>query len=148
VQLLLQHNAQSDFANLKGTTALMRASQEGHVAISKLLLNSGADVNRKNYEGMNALMLASQRGHADMVMLLITSGASMDEQTAQVTGYYINIYIYASEPLGRLLDSCYHDFTSVQLSRLPHRLPKRLKIFLKFPCPCHPFNKYWSIAML
>ena len=72
----------------------MRASQEGHVAISKLLLNSGADVNRKNYEGMNALMLASQRGHADMVMLLITSGASMDEQTAQVAGYYINIYAH------------------------------------------------------
>ena len=29
----------------------MRASQEGHVDISKLLIAAGADVNRKNYEG-------------------------------------------------------------------------------------------------
>jgi len=62
----------------------MRASQEGHVVISKLLLEHNADVNRKNHEGMNALMLASQRGHADMVLVLIKAGASMDEQTSQV----------------------------------------------------------------
>jgi len=62
----------------------MRASQEGHVVISKLLLENNADVNRKNHEGMNALMLASQRGHADMVLVLIKAGASMDEQTSQV----------------------------------------------------------------
>ena len=62
----------------------MRASQEGHVEISKLLLVSGADVNRKNHEGMNALMLASQRGHAEMVLLLIKTNATMDEQTSQV----------------------------------------------------------------
>jgi hypothetical protein len=81
--LLLNHHATADFANLKGTTALMRASQEGHVEISKLLIEHQADVNRKNHEGMNALMLASQRGHADMVLLLIKAGAAMDEQTSQ-----------------------------------------------------------------
>lgn len=73
----------ADFFNLKGTTALMRASQEGHAEISRLLINAGADVNKKNYEGMNALMLASQRGHAAMVMLLIKSPCAMDEQTQQ-----------------------------------------------------------------
>ena len=61
----------------------MRASQEGHTEISKLLIANGADVNRKNYEGMNALMLASQRGHANMVMLLINAPCAMDEQTQQ-----------------------------------------------------------------
>ena len=61
----------------------MRASQEGHVEISKLLITAGADVNRKNYEGMNALMLASQRGHSAMVMLLIKAPCAMDEQTQQ-----------------------------------------------------------------
>lgn len=81
--MLLKYNASADFANSKGTTALMRASQEGHVAISKLLIENNADVNRKNLEGMNALMLASQRGHADMVQLLIKCGALMDEQTSQ-----------------------------------------------------------------
>ena len=61
----------------------MRASQEGHVNISRLLIRVGADVNRKNNEGMNALMLASQRGHSDMALLLIKNGAVIDEQTSQ-----------------------------------------------------------------
>jgi hypothetical protein len=83
VTLLLNSQASADFANHKGTTALMRASQEGHLDISSLLIDAKADVNRKNHEGMNALMLASQRGHAAMVHLLITKGAVMDEQTSQ-----------------------------------------------------------------
>jgi hypothetical protein len=83
VRLLLRYNANADFANQKGTTALMRASQEGHVEISHALLEHGADVNRRNHELMNALMLASQRGHAEIVKLLIKSGAAMDEQTSQ-----------------------------------------------------------------
>lgn len=83
VQLLVKSRASADFANHKGTTALMRASQEGHLDISDILLAAGADVNRKNHEGMNALMLASQRGHGAMVLLLIKSDAMMDEQTAQ-----------------------------------------------------------------
>lgn len=61
----------------------MRASQEGHVEISKALLVAGADVNRRNHELMNALMLASQRGHSEIVELLIKAGALMDEQTSQ-----------------------------------------------------------------
>lgn len=61
----------------------MRASQEGHVQISRLLIHAGADVNRKNNEGMNALMLASQRGHSDMALLLIKAGAGIDEKTQQ-----------------------------------------------------------------
>ena len=79
----MKSKASADFANHKGTTALMRASQEGHLDISDILLGAGADVNRKNHEGMNALMLASQRGHGAMVLLLIKSSAAMDEQTAQ-----------------------------------------------------------------
>jgi hypothetical protein len=68
---------------VKGTTALMRASQEGHVEISRVLVTAGVDVNRRNHEGMNALMLASQRGHSEIVLLLIKANAVMDEQTAQ-----------------------------------------------------------------
>lgn len=83
VNLLLAHRANADFANQKGTTALMRACQEGHVGISRALINAGVDVNRRNNEGMNALMLASQRGHAEIVLLLIKANACMDEQTAQ-----------------------------------------------------------------
>jgi ankyrin repeat protein len=95
VKLLLDHNAIADFANLKGTTALMRASQEGHVSIAECLLSANADVNRKNHEGMNALMLASQRGHHDIVHLLIRHGAIVDVQTAQVVimKSLLNLYL-------------------------------------------------------
>lgn len=61
----------------------MRASQEGHVDITKCLISAHVDVNKKNHEGMNALMLASQRGHANIVFVLVKAGAQMDEQTAQ-----------------------------------------------------------------
>jgi len=61
----------------------MRASQEGHAPISRLLIAAQADVNRKNNEGMNALMLASQRGHSEMALLLLKAGAVIDEQTSQ-----------------------------------------------------------------
>eukprot|EP01031_Cornospumella_fuschlensis_P028574 gene28574-34495_t len=106
VELLLIHEANADFCNSKGkasarqiqyclflivihtcisvgTTALMRASQEGHADIARVLLRHNVDVNRKNLEGMNALMLASQRGHGDLVELLIQHKASIDEQTGQ-----------------------------------------------------------------
>ncbi len=79
----MENGSKADFSNANGTTALMRASQEGHVEISNLLIQANGDVNKKNLEGMNALMLASQRGHHIVAMLLIKAGAVMDEQTAQ-----------------------------------------------------------------
>jgi hypothetical protein len=81
--MLLANHAYADFANAKGTTALMRASQEGHEGVCELLISHGADVNRKNLEGMNSLMLASQRGLASMVTYLINSNAYVDDQTSQ-----------------------------------------------------------------
>lgn len=58
-----------------GTTALMRAAQEGHHGVVEALVRAGADVNKRNNERMNALMLASQRGHDAIVKLLIRHGA-------------------------------------------------------------------------
>jgi len=60
---------------MTGTTALMRAAQEGHQQVVEALLGHGADVNKRNHERMNALMLASQRGHDTIVEMLIKHGA-------------------------------------------------------------------------
>lgn len=83
VRVLLENGSEADYTNSKGTTALMRACQEGHDVITELLISYHCNVNRKNNEGMNALMLASQRGHDIVVTRLIRAGASMDEQTPQ-----------------------------------------------------------------
>lgn len=60
VKLLVKANALVDKANQKGTTALMRATQEGNEEVVGILVSAGADVSKRNNERMNALMLGSQ----------------------------------------------------------------------------------------
>lgn len=60
VKLLVKANALVDKANQKGTTALMRATQEGNEEVVRILVAAGADVSKRNNERMNALMLGSQ----------------------------------------------------------------------------------------
>ena len=48
VQLLLQYGASSNYVNAKGTTALMRAAQEGRAAVLKTLIKAGAVINASN----------------------------------------------------------------------------------------------------
>ena len=72
-----------EMANFNDTTPLMRAAQEGHVRVVKLLLDRGAAVNRRNRVQMTALMLASQRGHAAVCQVLIERGAELNSMTEQ-----------------------------------------------------------------
>lgn len=60
VKLLVKAHALVDKANQKGTTALMRATQEGNEEVVRILVSAGADVSKRNNERMNALMLGSQ----------------------------------------------------------------------------------------
>lgn len=60
VKLLVKAHALVDKANQKGTTALMRATQEGNEEVVGILVSAGADVSKRNNERMNALMLGSQ----------------------------------------------------------------------------------------
>lgn len=84
-----------DQANTNLTTPLMRASQEGHIDVVRVLLRHyleslsmtsttmssflskravAAYVNRRNAVHMTAFMLASQRGHANICKILIEYG--------------------------------------------------------------------------
>ena len=56
---------------VRGLTALMMASANGHTEIVKLLLDKGADVNVKNTYGITALFTASVHGHTEIVKLLL-----------------------------------------------------------------------------
>lgn len=60
MKLLVKANALVDKANQKGTTALMRATQEGNEEVVGILVSAGVDVSKRNNERMNALMLGSQ----------------------------------------------------------------------------------------
>jgi hypothetical protein len=61
----------------------MRASQEGHEDVVKLLLEHDCEVNKRNDERMSALMLSSQRGHARIVKMLIKANADVNAVTNQ-----------------------------------------------------------------
>lgn len=65
-----------------GVTALMRASQEGHSGIVRILLEKGANPNAKIRSegclGFTALMFAAQNGHDDIVRMLQDKEVSPD----------------------------------------------------------------------
>jgi hypothetical protein len=55
-----------------GVTALMFASQQGHVEVVRLLLaHPDVEVNKGPADGATALIVASQRGHVEVVRLLL-----------------------------------------------------------------------------
>lgn len=64
----------------EGATALIKASINGYLNITKALLEAGADINQKQlypYE-RTALMRASMRGQLDVVKMLLDHGADTE----------------------------------------------------------------------
>ena len=53
-----------------GKTALIAASENGHLAIVEILLKNKADLNAKSNGALTALMLASERGHKEIAEIL------------------------------------------------------------------------------
>jgi ankyrin repeat protein len=53
----------------------MKASDEGHLKIVKVLLDKGAEVNVKNKGGWTALMWATIEEHKKIIRLLKKAGA-------------------------------------------------------------------------
>lgn len=65
-------------ADKRGCTALMRASENGHLERVRELLKMGADVNKG---WTTPLMLAARRGHLEIVKLLLAAGADPNART-------------------------------------------------------------------
>jgi len=70
-QELLTNNAQIDFCNKRGTTALMAACDEGHVDVVEELLDRGARIDIQDDDGDSALLLACKNGHIGVVEILL-----------------------------------------------------------------------------
>ena len=62
-------------------TALMTASNYGHVEIVSILLDSGADIDGRNRNGNTSLMQAASSGHADVVRFLLAKGADVNAKS-------------------------------------------------------------------
>lgn len=75
---LLQHEAEVDKVNAIGASALLVASENGHVEAIRILLDHGAHVNKTSDSGMTPLFLASMNGYLTAVELLLAKGAVVD----------------------------------------------------------------------
>jgi len=83
VVTLCEFGAGIEQANFNRTTALLRASQEGHEKIIHFLVClMKANVNCKNNEHLTPLMLAAQRGHVGAVKLLLDVGADVNVKSS------------------------------------------------------------------
>jgi ankyrin repeat protein len=83
VARLLGEGRDVNEADESGWTALMYASQKGHVEVVRLLLaREGVEVNKTEQDGATALMVASDCGHVDVVRLLLSrEGVEVNKTT-------------------------------------------------------------------
>eukprot|EP00439_Symbiodinium_sp_Y106_P067839 s742_g11.t1 len=77
VESLLQLPLDPDFLYYS-STPLMRASENGHVAVVRLLLEASAQTDLHRHRGETALMDAAGGGHSQVVQLLLEAGAQKD----------------------------------------------------------------------
>ena len=72
-EIMLNQGAKVDLIDNKRVSALMHATEHGHLAV-KLLIEHGACINLQDNEGCTPLMVACQNGHRDVVSILLDSG--------------------------------------------------------------------------
>ena len=60
---------------------LIRAAEDGRLALVRNLLLAGADPNAKSEGDVTALMWAAARGHVEVVKALLESGADLSART-------------------------------------------------------------------
>ena len=60
---------------------LIRAAEDGRLALVRNLLQAGASPNAKSEGDVTVLMWAAARGHAEVVKALLESGADLSAQT-------------------------------------------------------------------
>ena len=66
-----------------GLSALLSASDGGHLHVVQLLLEARADADVAGNQGMTPLISASAQGHVDVVRVLLEAGARKDAGTSK-----------------------------------------------------------------
>jgi ankyrin repeat protein len=72
----LAADADPDFTDKAGNTALIFAARDGHLDIADMLIGYGATVDWQDDEKVTPLILASSRNHPEIVTLLLNHGAT------------------------------------------------------------------------
>jgi serine/threonine-protein phosphatase 6 regulatory ankyrin repeat subunit B len=65
----------------RGEKRLIRAAEDGRLALVQSLLQAGASPNAKSEGDVTVLMWAAARGHLDVVKVLLESGAEPNART-------------------------------------------------------------------
>ena len=78
IKELLKKGADVNASNKYGDTALMIASEKGHMDVVKCLAECGVDVNASNKYGRTALMVAAIWGQIEVVKHLAELGADLE----------------------------------------------------------------------
>ena len=90
VACLLKYGADVNLVSNDGVSALIPASELGHIDVVKLLLDNGANLKvQRRSDGVTALIIAAYKGHADIVKLLIDKGANVNEKSHKGTTPYM-----------------------------------------------------------
>ncbi|CAE7615646.1 CTTNBP2 [Symbiodinium sp. CCMP2592] len=78
VEAMLQLPQHPDIADRDGFTSLMKAAQNGHEEVVRLLLEAGAAQDLANNTGFTALMMASVNDHVEVVQVLLHGGSDIN----------------------------------------------------------------------
>ena len=76
VQLLLDHEAELDFQDNRGWSAMMIAANMGHPGVVDILIKAGASIHIESGNGQTAAKLARAEGHLDTLAVLNAAGAN------------------------------------------------------------------------
>ena len=68
-----------------GATALIAASEHGHLEVAQLLCDAGADKDKVMQDGATALIMASENGHLEVARMLCDAGADKDLRAQWIT---------------------------------------------------------------
>jgi hypothetical protein len=94
VELLISRGADFNAVDKKGSSALVRASINGHLDVVRFLLARGAEVNLRDNDGLTPLSYASLRDDREMIEHLIGSGAEVPPPSDSGEGSYVTAVSY------------------------------------------------------
>lgn len=78
IEILLEFNAEPDYANSNGKTSLMAACYAGQEEAARLLRQHGASWETRDKNGLTAIHWCSDGGHDDLLLWVLKDGAPVD----------------------------------------------------------------------